>query len=285
MDRVVLIAFLVAFLSLFHHVSANSGDMKVEEGMCRHVFGFCQRPIAAMFSGGFYNGNTTILSDSDFNDVDFEKTCFTGIFDSNDTKSNNKSAVTLPKSWCSAPLDKHKFGCFGIAQCGRGAKCGWDYSCLINDPNSTRDFIQGNYGETKPMSFVGAFKFLDGSFGHISCNVDGVHKLSTTVHLHGIDVEIFPKELAPSGKAEKNRACPRTKPDGRPLPHYVKVFEKEPDSLYEAYDCKATALIRGRPLGANEVFSHTFTYSGERRLTVCWLVIVPILVFLAEISR
>ena len=255
----VLICFSLVIIS-----DGNKYDLKPEFNQCRSVFGFCQKPFAAMFSGGFFV-NSTIDNGYFMEEIVSNESCHQGIFDVNTSDHHLISAVSnrtlqvLNKSWCKSYIDIHKVNCFGIPQCGRGSSCNYDYSCVVDSPNKIVAYFQSY--RHRNLTFGGVFKFKNGAFRRVSCSVQGLTTNSTFPHVHGINVEIMPDR---SGRnAEDNDFLSI---DNACLASDLKNNPSSPKAtLYKKYRCVATAITKKIPLEEGDVFQHLYSYNSYNK--------------------
>ena len=237
----------------------DSGNLNPEYGMCRNVMGFCQRPFGAPFYGGFFYSNQKQKMPDNYSAIDFSKACYTGIFGN---ESSETIGTLMPKSWCQHHNNKHKVGCFGIPQCGRGKYCSWDFSCQVRQANR----IQGYFDSINisNIEYIGAFQFLDYSVREVKCKMGSIEGGSSgnaggKKYLKGIRVIIKPTG---DPTAKMDRACPRTDIHGNVLPSdSTPRSPVEHHNLYAMYTCVLIGLTQHVPVGNGDIFVHEFSYS------------------------
>ena len=262
---IIIIIFFVS--SKVQIINGDKYDLKTEYNQCRSVFGFCQKPLAAMFNGGFFIHNTTDNNNNNYYiDLHDEiKSCHKGIFDiHNESNNNNKEILNasnntmqlINKDWCDSYLDRHKVNCFGIPQCGRGSSCNYDYSCLITNPQNITNYFNGLLSN---LLFRGSLKFKNGEIRKLQCIVNGLplpfaNNSSSTLYVHGIDVLITPdnKYIQDDDFLSIDQEC--LKKDLKFNPVSLKK------TLYKKYTCVANAIIKTVPIQEGDVFQHTYKY-------------------------
>ena len=90
---IIIIILIVS--SKVQIINGDKYDLKTEYNQCRSVFGFCQKPLAAMFNGGFFIHNTTDNNNNNYYiDLHDEiKSCHKGIFDIHNESNNNNKEI------------------------------------------------------------------------------------------------------------------------------------------------------------------------------------------------
>lgn len=259
----ILICFGLVVIS-----DGNKYDLKPEFNQCRSVFGFCQKPFAAMFSGGFFV-NSTIDNAHLSPKIDNNGSCHQGMFDVNTSANrlmstmSNGTLQVLNKSWCKSYVDMNKVNCFGIPQCGRGSSCNYDYSCIVDAPNDIFAYFQSF--RHRNLTFGGVFKFKNGAVRRVSCLVQGLPSgvNSTFQHVHGINVEIMPdrsKDIAgDTDFLTIDEACLAS--DLKHNPSSSKA------TLFKRYSCVATAVTKNIPLEEGGIFQHLYSYNSYNKGT------------------
>jgi hypothetical protein len=282
----------VIFINFLVNILTTNGDkynLKPEFNQCRSVFGFCQRPFAAIFNGGYFiNSTKEHMKDNDNYYIDLhnsDETCHQGIFDFNISLSNhhnekllnasNNTMQYINKSWCNAYLDRHKVNCFGIPQCGNGKVCSYDYSCYTDEPNKITEYFEKlQYN----LSFHGSLKFKNGAVRNLHCVVNGLPITNNFSYVHGINILVTPEfnMIHDDDFLTVDNKCLEGDLKFNP------VSSKK--TLYKEYKCVANAIIKNAPLKVGEIFQHTYSYdangASNRRSKMLYYMISIILVMI-----
>jgi hypothetical protein len=256
----VFVTVVYGGICVFKFTYGDSGNLLPEYNMCRNVMGFCQRPFGATFYGGFFDSNRKQKVPNNYSAIDFSKACYTGIFGN---ESSETTGTLMPKSWCQRHTNKHKVGCFGIPQCGRGKFCSWDFSCQVSQANRIQSYFDSI--NISNIEYIGAFKFLDDSVREVKCQMGNIERGFNENgdgknYLKGIRVIIKPMG---DPAVRRDRACPRTDIHGNVLPsnsNPQSPFEHQ--NLYGMYTCELIGLTQHLQVKNGDTFVHEFSYSS-----------------------